>query len=309
MRNILFIITIIIYLPFVSEACSPPTPHDKSKVKSLLYKVEDCDGNTSYIFGTMHSDNAQIVAIAKEASQHMTGINTALFEMDERESEPSNIAKFFFIPPTHKAGLKTLAGASLFNQLMARLKQKRLAIPEQAINRYRPWAAAMLLQIPPSENDGVVSDAHLQNNAKSHSIEIIGLERAEEQFRPFLRMPMEWQLSTLKDAVERYEEGVEDTHKLQRFYLAGDLAQMQALATESFGNVEPRQIGEYIERTLIIDRNRLMAARAEKYIQRGDAFIAVGALHLPGSSGLLRHYERLGYDVTPVKLESLVTDK
>ena len=286
-------------------ACSPPLLKDFAETKTLLYKVEDCNGNVSYIFGTMHSDNKEVIAIAKEASHYVASSNIAIFEMDETEANPNNIVRFFFIPPTQKRGLKTMVGAPLFNKLMQRLKQKQLPIPEQAINRYRPWAAGMLLQIPKNEHDGVVSDAYLQNVAKAHKVDIMGLEQAEEQFRPFLRMPKEWQLSTLKDAVDRYEEGIEDAEKLKRLYLAGDIPQMDALASESFASISPREIGEYIERTLIVERNQLMAARAEKYIQRGGAFIAVGALHLPGESGLLRHYERLGYDVTPVKLESL----
>jgi len=309
MRNFLMLMIIIILSPCISAACAPPTPYDKSTIKSLLYKVEDCDGNISYIFGTMHSDNASVIKIADEASSYISRSNTALFEMDEREGQPNNIAKFFFIPPTHKQGLKEFAGNRLFNELVSRIHSKGLPIPPEALDRYRPWAAGMLLQIPPNENDGVVADAYLQNVAKKHDKQIVGLERAEEQFRPFLRMPQDWQLSLLEDAVARYEEAIEDTEKLKTFYLAGDIAQMEALASESFGNVKPREIGEYIERTLIVERNRLMAARAERYIQRGGAFIAVGALHLPGESGLLRHYERLGYDVTPVKLNTLVSDK
>jgi hypothetical protein len=43
-----------------------------------------------------------------------------------------------------------------------------------------------------------------------------------------------------------------------------------------------------------------MAARAEAILARGNAFIAVGALHLPGAEGLVELIRKAGYKVTPI---------
>ena len=47
-------------------------------------------------------------------------------------------------------------------------------------------------------------------------------------------------------------------------------------------------------------RNRVMADRMAARLNRGGAFIAVGALHLPGERGLLSLLSQRGYTVTRV---------
>lgn len=40
-----------------------------------------------------------------------------------------------------------------------------------------------------------------------------------------------------------------------------------------------------------------MAERAAPLLEKGGAFIAVGALHLPGKEGLIERFRALGYTV------------
>jgi uncharacterized protein YbaP (TraB family) len=54
------------------------------------------------------------------------------------------------------------------------------------------------------------------------------------------------------------------------------------------------------EEAMITARNRTMAAHAEPILDRGNAFIAVGALHLPGEKGLIELFRQDGYTVTAV---------
>ncbi len=51
---------------------------------------------------------------------------------------------------------------------------------------------------------------------------------------------------------------------------------------------------------LISDRNHIMAERAVPIIDKGNAFIAVGALHLPGKDGIIELLRTKGYRVTPL---------
>ncbi|MCP5017375.1 MAG: TraB/GumN family protein, partial [Ketobacter sp.] len=44
--------------------------------------------------------------------------------------------------------------------------------------------------------------------------------------------------------------------------------------------------------------------RAEKYFQKGNVFMAVGALHLPGNDGLVALLERQGFSVEAVDTPS-----
>ena len=57
---------------------------------------------------------------------------------------------------------------------------------------------------------------------------------------------------------------------------------------------------EIFQKRLIIDRNQRMVERMHKRLEEGNAFIAVGALHLPGEKGILRLLEHRGYRVRSI---------
>ena len=57
--------------------------------------------------------------------------------------------------------------------------------------------------------------------------------------------------------------------------------------------------GEKISR-VVTDRNKVMADHAAPILARGNAFMAVGAMHLPGPEGLVEGFRKAGYTVTAV---------
>ena len=61
-----------------------------------------------------------------------------------------------------------------------------------------------------------------------------------------------------------------------------------------------QHLAREFQRRLIVDRNQRMAERMEPWLKQGGAFIAVGALHLPGEQGLIRLLRQRGYSVRVV---------
>jgi uncharacterized protein YbaP (TraB family) len=55
------------------------------------------------------------------------------------------------------------------------------------------------------------------------------------------------------------------------------------------------------KKTLLIDRNAKMRNAALPILDKGSAFIAVGALHLPGPTGLVALLRESGFTVTAVE--------
>jgi uncharacterized protein len=53
-------------------------------------------------------------------------------------------------------------------------------------------------------------------------------------------------------------------------------------------------------RALLQNRNAIMAGRTAPLLASGGAFIAVGALHLAGKTGLVEQFRADGYTVTKV---------
>jgi uncharacterized protein YbaP (TraB family) len=83
-------------------------------------------------------------------------------------------------------------------------------------------------------------------------------------------------------------------------YKRQDLAAMMAI-NESAMAIGEQRLAKEFQRRLIVDRNHRMADRMEPYLKQGGAFVAVGALHLPGEQGLLRLLEQQGYSVRAVE--------
>jgi uncharacterized protein YbaP (TraB family) len=57
---------------------------------------------------------------------------------------------------------------------------------------------------------------------------------------------------------------------------------------------------ETFERQLLFQRNKRMVARMIPLLDRQSTFVAVGALHLPGTSGILHLLELQGYKVKAI---------
>jgi len=52
---------------------------------------------------------------------------------------------------------------------------------------------------------------------------------------------------------------------------------------------------------LIENRNEIMAERIADFIKKQSVFAAVGALHLPGASGVIERLRRKGFVVEAVR--------
>jgi uncharacterized protein len=82
-------------------------------------------------------------------------------------------------------------------------------------------------------------------------------------------------------------------------YAEGDIGGLLAWlqSAEPIRGVAQVQIPPAVGDRLITLRNHRMRDRALSFLRRGGAFIAVGAVHLPGKEGLLALFEKEGYHV------------
>ena len=86
--------------------------------------------------------------------------------------------------------------------------------------------------------------------------------------------------------------------QLIQTYLSRDIDKLQSLS-KSLGPDDPEMI-ELLNDILVVKRNINMSERLSAILDHGNAFIAVGALHLPGPEGIIRLLENKGYKLTAV---------
>jgi uncharacterized protein YbaP (TraB family) len=145
-------------------------------------------------------------------------------------------------------------------------------------------------------------DDVVEQTAKDRGIARVGLETIEEQFRAMSDMSMDAQIANLKMSIELYHRIDDSMETLNQLYLSRRIAEMFPLLEELLKDYpeQAKLAFSEFQLELIDKRNRRMHERALPVIEKGNAFIAVGALHLPGDVGLVELLAKAGYRLTPV---------
>ena len=151
----------------------------------------------------------------------------------------------------------------------------------------------------PEPETGVYLDLKLHQLSSSQGKKLYGLETIEEQIATFDEMPMAEQVALLDHSLANQEEMSEVMEKTIEIYLSKDLAAMEALNKRFMGEM-PADLASNFTYRLIDFRNLRMYKRMKPLIASGGAFVAVGALHLPGESGLIKQLRQDGISVSAV---------
>lgn len=300
----LFLLLITFAFPAAAfDACAPDAktnyePVAKRYTKGLMFRIEKCNVEPSRILGTMHTDNPSTIKHMSYAFDALATSKVAVFEIITGEHTQKEIVGYMLYPPEQK-GLLEAAGQVRFGRLVSLLHESQPNFQPAFVNRYRPWAASVLLSFPPMVADGVVLDEKLQNFAKEKNIPAKGLETVDAQFKAFTQMSLSQQLSMLDDSINRNDDIKAMNAKLFTQYRRGDLIKIDTLGDESFEDVEDKDLADQLKQTLLIDRNAHMSEAMQSYLDAGDAFVAIGALHLWGDEGVLARLEKAGYFIFP----------
>lgn len=310
MRNLLTLLLLLLLVNPAEAApvCRGKTPVNYQPVESryttgLLFKVGKCGGPASFIFGTVHSDDPAITQTAAGAFAVLQHAAAAGFEYVEPANAEAISQKYLLLDPAGKQTLPDVIGEKEFALLAPRLQQLMGFEPEVS-RRFKPWAAAVILQYPADVDDGVVLDMKLQREAKARKIPLFGLETMEEQFEIFDRIPLPLQIEMLKETL--HDEEIEQMNaQLLAAYEREDLRAIQALSDDNFRQMKNKELANLLEDRVINQRNHQMAKRLQKELAQGKRLVAIGALHLLGKKGVLRLLEQKGYLVEPLSARGI----
>lgn len=277
------------------------TPQGGVFTKGLLWKIEAPESSSTadtpdYLFGTMHSDDPHITTVPEKVQHALAASDSFCMEMVPDTTAMMTMSKSMVF--TNGKTLQAVIGDELFKQLTPLMMQR--GIPAQALVMFKPWAAFLTLSVPPQKT-GMFLDLVLYEKAKQQHKRLCGLETAEEQVIVFEETSLEDQILLLQQIVKDPHAPDKQLARLTERYLARDIGGLIALSHE-FDDATPQEqkSAEAFLRRLIDDRNVHMVERMLPRLQRGSAFIAVGALHLPGEKGILQLLAERGYTVSVV---------
>jgi uncharacterized protein YbaP (TraB family) len=263
----------------------------EDKNYGLLWEVSKPGFEAAYLFGTIHSEDPEVLQLAQPVQQAIDRSDTVVLEMllDVEAMMYSSVA---MLMPDGRV-LSDIIGEPLFQQTALAIQSR--GIPEIVLERMKPWAAAVTLSMPASKT-GQVLDMMLYQDALHQGKVVHGLETIQEQLNVFESLSEADQISMLEEAVENFPDLDAMYADLLDAYKQRDLAGLMALNEASMKAGDQRLADEFQQR-LVIDRNHRMSERMQQYLQQGKVFVAVGALHLPGEDGLLNLLEQQGYTV------------
>ncbi len=271
----------------------PASGNPRAYSKGLLWKIEASAVRPSFLFGTIHSDDARLAPLPAPVKTHFD--RAASFTMEALANAAGMLAMaeaMFFSDDTTLEGV---LDGDLYRRTVQTLAKR--GMPPESTRKMKPWAAMMTLSLP-APTTGLFLDLALQLEAARQSKPTYGLETMAEQVAVFDELRLEDQVELLRDCVVNSDLLDRQFEELIEAYLRRDLGGLAAI--ERKYRIADARLSELLIDRLLVKRNRVMLERMRPRLREGNAFIAVGALHLHGSDGLLALLEKDGYRVSAV---------
>lgn len=258
----------------------------------LLWKVTWDGAIPSFLFGTIHVADEEVVNLPEPVSEALNDSSVFVMEVLPDAAQILVMAELMFFNDGRQ--LSELLSAPLYERTVEILGAYHLA--EEAVATMKPWAAFLTISYPPDMRD--VLDLQLLQRAQERGAQIHSLESLEEQGSVFNDMDLNDQVRLLADAVCHYETANEDFERMKALYLDRDLKGLYRYGQRyAFAD---NALYERLTKRLLTDRNQAMATRMQPHLQQGGAFVAIGAMHLPGEAGVLDLLARNGYEISRV---------
>ena len=295
-------------LALLLAACAaslPPRP-DVPYGSGLLWQVEKEGQDPSYVFGTMHVPDPEILDLPAPVEDAFARSQQAAFELVTDKTKLAEELRLFteaaMLPKDQR--LSQLLGDVAYAQLIRIALRQRPSVTMiggMHISQFKPWFVMLIV----GRNDASAShlsraaptlDDWLEARAEKDGKKVVGLETFAEQLAVFNDLEMSDQVAVLVARLTDYNNW-RSYRTSAELYLQGDTGMFYGIWLEQLGRLEPNVADRFAERFLD-GRNRLMVERAMPLMEEASTFVAVGALHLPGEQGVLRLLERRGYRVT-----------
>ncbi|MDH3309964.1 MAG: TraB/GumN family protein [Gammaproteobacteria bacterium] len=277
-----------------TKSAADVTPETASRfTKGLLWKIESPNIPASYVFGTIHSDDKRVTALPEPVSRSLNDAKQFVMEAIVDGDALVSMAEVMFFNDDRT--LEQVIGQKLYRDTKKALSAR--GMPTQGIEKQKPWAVMMALSMP-TPKTGEYLDFVLQAHVTRMNKPVSGLESIAEQLSVFNDLSLSDQIALLEDTVRAQSTLDRQFEELHQAWLARDLGAIMALA-EKYKPGDDRLYFDVMDR-LLNQRNLRMVERMGPILKEGSAFIAVGAAHLPGETGLLYRLEKAGYRVRPV---------
>ena len=272
-------------------------PSAQTSRKHFLWKVDGPNGAVAFLLGSLHVLTPDFYPLSPEIEKAYAASSTLVEEVDFDElSDPMlMMAALARAMLTDGRTLDQLIAPATFADVKQRAEKPGLPMP--AIQRMKPWLAAITLMGPTLQAAGFRAelgvDRHFFDRAKAVGLKRVALETLAYQLDRFDELSPLLQEAMLKATLDDLDTQVEKVGELARVWAAGDTRGMEVLLLGAF-----LESPELYDR-LLVERNRNWIPTLDTCLQQSQGcFVVVGAAHLVGPHGVPTLLKQKGYTVT-----------
>lgn len=286
------------------QAADTPNGDDR------LWKIEKKGVAPSWLYGTMHVTDPRVLALPDAAAKALAGAQTVVIEtidiLDPTKAQAEILAKPDLTMFTDGTTLADHMDATDLALVKDKLKERGLSYG--LVQRMKPWMLGSMLAVPACEEARAAAgadflDEKIAKDAKAEGKTVEGLETLDEQLEALAGLPMKFHIQGLVESLKLGDLMDDVTVTMTDLYLKsriGTILPMMEAVSPKEDEAPGSGYAEFQKR-IITDRDAVMAKRAAPIIDKGNAFIAVGALHLVGKEGVVALLRKAGYTVTGIE--------
>jgi uncharacterized protein YbaP (TraB family) len=250
--------------------------------------------NTVYFAGSVHALPPNHAQLSPQLERAYGAADALLMEVDLDDLNPLEAVQFVTENGTLPASqsLEQVVGEDRYTRIIELATS--VDVPELALSRLEPWAAAMVLTQFALMKSGfdpqLGTDSQLAERARADGKPVDGLETVADQLAIFDRRSIGEQTKFLVDAANDVPKMHDDLERLIAAWRVGDLR-----ALEREFNKERSQAPALYDQ-LLGQRNRQWMPKLEAlFEEERDYLVVVGTLHFVGRDGLLALLTEAGY--------------
>lgn len=274
---------------------------------SIFWKVEKDGEPVSWLFGTMHMADPDISTLKPAVKKAVLASDTLVIESVEAldpAAAQKAMGELAHLTLLKEGTLRDLVSDDLEEKLSNAVSARGL--PMLLADRMQPWLIATMVALPICESQRKQSgekvlDGVLVEFATDNGKDIKGLESINEQLTAIASLPQEYHVSALEETLASGSLALDMIETLKQSYLDGNMGVVFPVMKEFMPRSGSGEGALQLQEALINNRNNTMAERVAPILKSGSTFIAVGALHLPGETGLVKLLRDQGYTLTAIQ--------
>lgn len=263
---------------------------------TFLWELRDARGDVrAWLFGTIHVCDEACFPLPGVVRQAFAQADLLALELDPDDPQlAALLSTAGTLPPGERLEQRLPA------DLNARLQRVAtgFGLPAGALQRMQPWMVATLLSVQAANKAGYGAsqgvDLWLAREARARGLPLLPLETAKRQIDALGGGGDKAQLAYLAEVVDLIDTGQATAYfgALLRAWREGDAVALDRLLREEMAGDAMQPLLDAV----LDQRNHEMSQHIEAQLQAGRRpFVAVGAGHLGGPSGLVAQLAAKGY--------------